>query len=638
MIWRLGFGVVGFILYPVAAPWGFTVMKVFRFAALAWVAAAALFVSSLATVAQEAEPELVDRTYDLAGLTHSEFWRTPRNGGIGDVLAPDQLFSQVGYSHREDCWSLRHSGDEARCWESSTEAMSAVIDFCNPEGMPVEFNGTNPAEGERVKLRTGAELHRRVEFVLGAMREMTRARVSVRVLRLDTKGGVGDAVLSPEKAKEAQKASRLVGTLHGGLGERMVLQRLQHQSYIADYDVSVATAATSPVSMVRDMRTGEELVAGAIMLPGGRIWLQAWHAAMKLDEMRKMDTNCGQVELPRVSYTHTPASAVMARGSGAILDAGANGRFLLIADCDTTVENRTLALENGGSLELFNLAGMLQARGPDARWIMTPNVNRVIDDGVALDQVFLEEPIDGPYNDSALLAATWLGQQESFGDGVSYGHIGPFLCVMSRPPVEDAEAKAAQAENLARLRGAMKQIARDPSPLTVRVRAWVVNSSVTLPEGVIDGKPTAKDLGVMETIGAPALDRCTAGMVGQSVDFMDLTLAAHLRDYQTMLAQQASGIDPQIGVLVLGKQVRWIARPAEQGRLRVEVRTAVTVGPQKFEQIPWGEEKKWNIERSHSDLAQADMAGELAVGEGIASICPGGAEDSLLVMVVERVK
>ncbi len=613
-------------------------MKVFRFAALAWVAAAALFVTSLASVAQEAEPELSDHTYDLAGLTHSEFWRTPRNGGIGDVLAPDQVFSEMGYAHREESWSLRHSGDEARCWESSSDAMSTIAGFCNPESLPLDYNATNPSEGQHVKLRTTAEIHRRIAFVLGAMRDLTRARVSIKVLRLEGKGSVGDAVLAPEKAKLAQKSARLVGTLHGGLGERMVLQRLQHQSYVADYDVSVATGATSPVSMVRDIRTGEELVAGAIMLPGGRIWVQAWHAAMKLDEMRKLDTNCGQVELPRVSYTYSPLSTVMARGSGAILDAGANGRFMLVADCDATVENRVLPLENGGSLELFNLAGMLQVRSPDARWIMTPNVNRVIGDGVSLDQVFLEEPIDGPYHDAAMLATDWLVNSVSIGDRVSVAHIGPFMAVMSRPPQDDAEAKAAQAENMEKVRAGMKQIARDPAPITVRVRAWIVNSSVTLPEGVIDGKPTAADLGAMESIGAAALDRSTAGMVGQSIDFMDLSLAAHLRDYQTMLAQQASGIDPQVGVLALGKQVRWIARPAEQGKLRVEVRTAVTVGPQKFEQIPWGEEKKWNIERSLSDLAQADMAGELGLGEGISTICPAGSEDSLLVMTVERIK
>jgi hypothetical protein len=161
---------------------------------------------------------------------------------------------------------------------------------------------------------------------------------------------------------------------------------------------------------------------------------------------------------------------------------------------------------------------------------------------------------------------------------------------------------------------------------------------VTLPEGVIDGKPSAKDLGVMASMSAPAFDRATASMVGQGVDLMDLTLATHLRDYQTLTAEQSTGLDPQIGVQVLGKQVRWISRNTENGKLRVEVRAAVTVGPGHFEQIPLGENKKWNIERSQSDLAQVDITGELAIGEGVSTICPGGAEDSLLVMVVERVK
>jgi hypothetical protein len=386
------------------------------------------------------------------------------------------------------------------------------------------------------------------------------------------------------------------------------------------------------------MRTGEELVAGAIMLPGGRLWLQAWHAAMKLDEMRKVDTNCGQVEMPRASYSYTPLSEVMAKGSGAILDVGALGRFMLVADCDASVENRKLSLENGGSLELLNLAGMLQGQGPEASWIMTPNVNRVTADGVPLDQVFLDQPIDGPYNDAANMAQNWLEQQEGFGEGVSFRHTGPFMAVMSRPPVGDEEAAKVQASQVARLRGALSVIAREPETTVVRVRAWIVSSSVTLPDGVIDGRPSAKDLGVMESISAPSLDRATASMVGQGVDLMDLQLATHLRDYQTLLAQQATGLDPQVGVLVLGKQVHWMSRNADNGKLRVEVRAAVTVGTSKFEQIPWGEDKKWNIERSLSDLAQVDMSGELGVGEGVSTICPGGAEDSLLVMVVERVK
>ncbi len=613
-------------------------MKVFRIAALAWVAVAALFVSSLVTVAQEAETVVESRSYDLSGLTQAEFGRTPKNGGIGDVLAPDHLFSNDGYSHREERWSLRHSGDEARCWGEPGDAMSTIGNLCNPEGYPLDYNASNPAEGERVKVSTTAEVHKRIEFVISAMRDLARARVSVKVFRLGSSGNVGEGSLSPAQAQAAQKNSKLVGTLHGGLGERMVLQRLQHQSYISDYDISVATGAVSPYSQVRDLRTGEELVAGVIVLPGGRLWIQAWHAALKLDEMRKADTNCGQVELPRAAYSFTPLSTVMAKGSGAILDAGASSRFLLVADCDTAVENRTLPLENGGSLELMNLAGMLQGFGPEAGWIMTPNVDRVTADGVPLDQVFLEEPIDGPYNDAAVMAQNWLEQQESFGDGISFGHIGPFFAVMSRPTQGDAETAKLYADNLERLRGSLKVIAREPEATVVRVRAWVVSSSVTLPDGVIDGKPTSKDLGVMENIGAPTLDRSTASMVGQGVDFMDLTLATHIRDYQTMLAQQATGMDPQMGVLVLGKQVRWIARSAEKGKLRLEVRTAVTVGPGKFEQIPWGDEKKWNIERSLSDLAQADMTGELGVGEGISTICPGGAEDSLLVMVVERVK
>src|SRR5262245_30474134 len=132
-------------------------MKVFRFAALAWVAVACLFVFSLSSRAQEAEPVLVEHTYDFSGLTRAEFERTPRSGGIGDVLAPDTLFSRNGYEPRQDRWSLRHSGDEARCWDYPSDTLQSIYSFCNPEQLPMDFNGANPADGQRVKVTTTAE-------------------------------------------------------------------------------------------------------------------------------------------------------------------------------------------------------------------------------------------------------------------------------------------------------------------------------------------------------------------------------------------------------------------------------------------------------------------------------------------------
>lgn len=89
--------------------------------------------------------------------------------------------------------------------------MSTIAGFCNPESLPLDYNATNPSEGQHVKLRTTAEIHRRIAFVLGAMRDLTRARVSIKVLRLEGKGSVGDAVLAPEKAKLRAEVSEIGG-------------------------------------------------------------------------------------------------------------------------------------------------------------------------------------------------------------------------------------------------------------------------------------------------------------------------------------------------------------------------------------------------------------------------------------------
>ncbi len=622
-------------------------MKVFRFAALAWVAAAGLFVFSLNSTAQEApveepavEAPVLEHTYDLRGLSTGELLRTPANAGIGDVLAPDRLLgNQIESGHELDIWTLRDSGEEARCWEDTSNLMYELISFCNLDGESADVAGLDPAGPQRVRVAATESVHKRIQWVLSALNEIVRARVSVKVYQLADNGSVGSGVLTAGQAQLATKSARLVGTMRGGLGERMVLQRLQHRSYLADYNVTAAEGVSAPTSEVRDLRTGEEIVAGVIVLPNGRLWLQGWHASMKLIEMRLMDTSCGRVELPHLGYSHTPMSITLDSGAAGVLDAGAAGRFMVIANCDSSVPSRKLEAGRGRTLELVNATGCLRGQGPNGRWLMTPTQGGLIADGLPIEQIYVEEPVDGPYNDGAKHLCERLSELACAEGTIELSVVGPFLGVRTLPPTDDAEAITRHEARARAFREALETINAEQKSAIIRVRAWVVAPGQNVPEGIIDGKPSEKDLDLLSAMHAPVLDRIAATLVDQRVDFMDISLAAHVRDYETTIATQTSGQDPWIGTLVLGKQVQWLARPAADGRVMLELRAGVTTGDEKFESIAWGDDKKWFIERSKSDLAQIELSGEMGQGDRLATVCPGGGgEGSLLVIVAERSK
>lgn len=624
-------------------------MKVFRFAALAWAAAAGLYLFSLSYQAQEgeaaapetqgeAEAAIVELKYDVRGLTRAELGIQPANGGIGDVLAPDHLFGNLFTDHELDAWTLRDSGDEARCWDTNGEVLYSLIEFCNINGDPCEVISRDRGNPVQVVVRTTEDLHKRLAWGLEALREVARARVSLQVYRLPAGSEASSGVLTAAQAAAAAKTARLVGTLRGGLAERMVLQRVQHQSYLADYQMSVATGSAVAQSDVRDLRTGEEIVAGAIVLPDGKLWIQGWHAAMRLAEMQQFETNCGRVELPRVSYSYTPLASVLPRACGTVLDAGPGNRFLVIADCDAAIKSRTLKPNAGTTLSLMNVTGCLRGMAPVTGWLMTPNRMEVMGDGISFDQVFVEQPIDGPYNDAAAFMKEYLeGRQSS--DWFQFQVVGPFLGIRGFAPVDDEEMMKEFNSHAALVATDLEVALSEPAQTTIRVRAWVVSPGEGLPAGIVDGAPSERDMATMVALGQPVLDRTTTALGGQRMDFLDLAMAAHVRDYQTMVAQQAAGMDPVIGTLVTGKQVRWNARSLEAGLVRFELRAALTVGDDKFENIPWGDERKWSVQRSKSDLSQLEMISELAVGGRSATVSPGaGAEGSLIVLVAERVR
>lgn len=599
----------------------------FRAAAVAWTVGATLLFVSYHPSAQEGpaldEPQLVSRDYEVRGLVQSEMWNAPRTGAIGDVLAPDRLFfSDDG--HADDEWSLRDSGDEARCWESAGYLGSELHELLQEADADQSYS----FDSSHGKLNVSADepTHKAVKWALDALNDVARARVSMVVYRLKDDAQPASPALAKGEVSGWARGARLVGNFRGGLAEPFVLQQTQHRSYVADYDLNLATEASIAAPRVRDLHTGEEFVLGAISLPDGRLWVQGWHAAMKHTAMRTTETSAGNIELPEVSYSFAPVSAVIENGGAALIDAGQSGKFLVRAECDRVVRNHELLLDNGNTLRLINCAGTMRGHGLGGFWLMNPTSSALMEDSL-FPQVILEDNEDGPYLDSAIHVSDQLAEA-----GIESRSFGPYLGVALRMAVNDPEYEQVRAR--------LDAIPVAPETVGVRITAYEVKDDAAIPAGVLNGRPDAADVAELRALagGNALFDRLSMNLLRQQVDQFEVKLATHLRDYDSLSATGVTALDPQVGTLVLGEQIRWQARSAEEGRLRIELRSGITVGGERFEKVAVGNDGL-TVERSRSALTQARLADELAAGERMACVSPGaGADGRLVIIVVERLK
>ena len=123
---------------------------VFRAATVALAVAGTLLCASIQPSAQDADSDAqaqsVSKDYNVRPLVQRELWNAPRTGAIGDVLAPDRLFfSDEG--HADDEWSLRDSGEEARCWDNSTELGDTIFGLIEDAKTTAQMPSCIPKSG-----------------------------------------------------------------------------------------------------------------------------------------------------------------------------------------------------------------------------------------------------------------------------------------------------------------------------------------------------------------------------------------------------------------------------------------------------------------------------------------------------------
>ncbi|MBX3461460.1 MAG: hypothetical protein KF696_16055 [Planctomycetes bacterium] len=592
---------------------------VFRLAAAACVSAALLNLCFVSPRAESDEPALVTREYSARGLSTYEILPGTRTNSIRDVLAPDRALTATGDERPWDAWWMRDSGDEARCWEGLDTALEEIAEFVGIE----DSVNVNVLSQSRFRMTGTEEAHKRMQWALQAMNDVSAARVNLAVYRVE--GSFDSPIVPAAEVAARTRGARLVGTLAGGLGDPLVLQRTQHTSYVADIDMQLATEAAIAEPQLSTLNTGTEVVAGVLSLPDGSLWVQGWHAEMALNQLRKRTSSVGELELPDTSYRYAPVSAEIENGGGVLLDCGDGNRLLLVARCDRTVRDHEYTDADGTVYRLLNVAAALRGHGLADAWVMSPNSEQWLGDG-RLPQVFFEPPVDGPYNDAAIMLCESINP-----DTLHMAVVGPYLGVRLRVLDADIDGDAPQQQHEL----AMINLHRAPhAGVAVRVSTFQLKDSTELPAGLLLGRPSGADVA---QLGKPTSVRLMASRTGQAIDQIDLRMIAMLRDYSSVTATGVASSDPTVGTLALGSQLRWVATHADDGKLQIEMRAGVTVGPTEVERVD--PKDPHSIERSKTSLTQIRVVDELAVGERMAAISPAaGLDGELVVIVLERLK
>jgi len=565
--------------------------------------APALALLALAARAQEGPPAeepraLQARIYDLSGLLE--------NGALNkipDVLAPDRTFYDVMDPTEQGDWAVRDCRGGSRCFSSADEAISAILAFCNT-GLEASYT-PDSANPSAFALTCDETLHQRVQWAIDTLKATSAIRVRLRAYALA--GGAGGGTLSKAEAAKLAQSARLIGSVEGHPGETLLLQQVKPHEFVQGYNTTDGGAATERALIC----AGQELVAGALLLPDGRLWLQGWAAQLENVTSREVATRCGKLECPRGNYAYTTLGALIENSGGAILELGAQ-RVLVICSIEGAMPNRTLECGTRTTLGLVNVATAVVAQCPAMPWLCAPAIGqtrlgRAVNDGESW-----------PQSNVASFTAVSLATRLSY-EGEVLGAIvalGPYLGVRITENEGDCDIEDFQRarNSVATL---LKALNAGPMAAEINVRAWRVKN---VPEELAAGAAGLKEL---SALGAPVFERTSAGLPGQFNYAADIEAAA--------LVVGDGGV-PEVGVACWGSQCAWRVVAGANGP-EIELRLGHVEGERT---IKLGLGGKAEFERASRLPAQAELGG--ALGQGALRYVVVPASDGYLVVAVRRIK
>jgi hypothetical protein len=548
-------------------------------------------------------PALESKTYDLTGLVDTDI-----PAKLPDLLSPDRVLSGSANSSEEFTWSVRNYRGGARCWSSADEAMQFVLTFCTT-GEPGNCQ-SDSLDNQRVTLTCDEELHRRVAWTLETLKAAATVRVKLRAFALPP--GTGPTLLNAAEAEKTSQGAVLLGAVSGQLGETLLVQKCKPAEFIQGYEI----APDSKCSLLHaSLNAGRELVAGALLLPDGRLWLQAWSSQLDLHELREVRSSCGKLECPRVRYSYVPISALLENNGAAIIDEGSFGRTLLVCSVEGALPNRTLDCGTRTTLGLVNVTSTLTGEFPRLPWLA----------GGALAEVKLG--INHAFSDDSPSPCVLSGATIEIATRLSYESqvlgaivpLGPYLGVRITEPEGDSGSSAEEFETARKLLSeTLKGISAGPKAIELHVQAWRVK---TVPTAFVQGNATPKDA---QALGAPTYERHVQAISGYVLGLADLEMAALIC---------GDGSTPEIGVAAWGSQLEWQARETAAGT-EIALRFGVVEGERKLKSVE--ESGMVKFERATRMPTQTEINGTLPAKGLLSTVVPDG--DGYVILAVQRVR
>lgn len=492
-----------------------------------------------------AEPELVEQRYEVRHLLAqpSPAWTTE----------PQPQLSMYGWHDHSDkdlqwpSWPLTQVSDQyfAEDTDELIDMFKSIAGYGHLESAAVEqYSNT------RIVVKATPAVHTRISKLVELLTTHLRARIRIDVRRLDS--------LPQHLVLANPPEGKLIGSrqvYHGGQALFSDLRKTR-----ITWSNEASWRGTVPTSA--DHYWGEEWGVGVLLLPDGRIRVQAWHARLTDDGMRPWETRNGLIQLPSGTWDMTPGAAVVPNGGALILDAP-GGPFSISVSSEARLPD--VAFDDG-ALTLLNPAGALPPGEFTSLWHLGPapdpsrgehpaTILPLGNDAGSFSAIRYPEPVSTAAVEAMYDAIESLAFDAAVVDAF---YFGPML------GLQRAElGKNDDPEEVAAARAALDKVLREKliGPTHHQVEATILNvpRGIALAEGFADGTPTDAELAALRATAGVTVpfERKAVIPAGSDVDLMRLRLKNYLAGmHEWGWEDQETWFNTEIATFTDGVQVR----------------------------------------------------------------------------------
>jgi len=336
--------------------------------------------------------------------------------------------------------------------------------------------------------------------------------------------------------------------IHDG-GTQRIRSGRSH-SFVADYDVEVASDAEIADPVVAILRTGLDVNVLMRILPTGQYYLRVGGRLSRVLSWRDhdpMSTWVGKLQMPRIATTSVAGTGLVEPGGSIALG---------------------LAGEHGGHLILVQVSGQ-----PDTGTVGTERL-RVIPAGLAGEENWILPPmsVPGPAATGRLNReiATNVGDRDA--DAILEGdHLSELIRRTVQPPIwDEAEGVSLQHQRPYFLLVGPEDLLNETQRRLVEVHQQVVQArSLEFRAGLVsssDGITIAAGKGDLESVASTLKERgCVATRVGDQFRLINGIETAYLKDHDPEIAEEATISDPQVDTFFTGLAIHGHVTASSEG-------------------------------------------------------------------------